>query len=99
MDFTVVINKSQILTLFVCISFPHGHRSNKPKLAPLFKRYLSVQVSTDRGAAPGLVNLHRGQAPQHVGEIVAMWRYARIAPGSFAEAQGDGISGASAVSG
>src|SRR5689334_15046231 len=52
-DLAVVINESQILTLFVRVSFLHGHRSNKPKLGPPFKRYSLREVSTDRGGVRG----------------------------------------------
>ena len=47
-DFAVVINESQKLTLFFRVSFLHDHpQHSKPKLEPDFKSCSLREVSTD----------------------------------------------------
>jgi hypothetical protein len=100
-DLAVVINESQILTLFVRVSFIHGHRSNKPKLGPPFKRYSLREVIPlagfhafrhgvattliDRGASITTV----GAQLRHSDPRITLGLYAHVVP----QSQRDAVEG------
>ena len=83
MDFVVVINESQILTLFVGVGLLHRHRSNKPNSNQLssqrkpyrgraiFKAWRSrARILRNADSAPSTATLSRSRRERHFDEFV-----------------------------
>src|ERR1017187_10762148 len=52
-NLAVVIDESQVLTLFVGVGFPHRHLCDLPTPKPYFKRCFRREVSNGRAAVLG----------------------------------------------